>query len=183
MQTVKGFARLVERPARWLAWLSALLILAMSLWITYDVATRNLFGWASPWAFDLSEYSLVWMTFLAAPWILLRDGHVRVEILVDSLSPVTQRAIGVVVSVLGLIVCAILAWRTGIAAVEYAQNDVRMGRIWNVPRIYPYVVVPLGSAALALAFVVRLLTYLGERDPETVLRANGGRGDSTLGGT
>ena len=77
------------------------------------------------------------MTFLAAPWILLRDGHVRVEILVDALGPRPQRIIGAVASVLGLAVCAVLAWRTGIAAVEYAQNDVRMGRIWNVPRIYP----------------------------------------------
>ena len=72
--------RLVERFARWGAYIAAFLILAMSIWITYDVLARNLFGVASPWAFDLSEYSLVWMTFLAAPWILLRDGHVRIEI-------------------------------------------------------------------------------------------------------
>ena len=167
---------------RWLAWLSAFLILAMSFWITYDVITRNLFGWASPWAFDLSEYSLVWMTFLAAPWILLRDGHVRVEILVEALGLRSQRAIGVAVSVVGLVVCAILAWRTGIAAVEYAQNDVRTARIWNIPRIYPYVAVPFGSALLTLAFAARLLTYIGEPDPEAALRARGRSGGS-LGGT
>ena len=182
MHRLRGFARLIERPARWLAWLSALLILSKSLWITYDVITRNLFNWASPWAFDLSEYSLVWMTFLAAPWILLRDGHVRVEILIDALGPRPQRIVGAVASVLGLAVCAVLAWRTGIAAVEYAQNDVRMGRIWNVPRIYPYVVVPLGSAALTLAFLARLLTYIGERDPEAALRATGERGAGSLDG-
>ena len=180
---MRGLARLIERPARWLAYLSALLILAMSFWITYDVVTRNLFNWASPWAFDLSEYSLVWMTFLAAPWILLCDRHVRVEILIDSLGPRPQRAIGIVVSIVGLAVCAILAWRTGIGAVEYAQNDVRMGRIWNIPRIYPYVAVPFGSVALTLAFLARLLTYLGERDPEAALKAAGGQGDRPLGGT
>ena len=35
---------LIERPARWGAYIAAGLILAMSLWITYDVVTRNLFG-------------------------------------------------------------------------------------------------------------------------------------------
>lgn len=149
----------------------------MSFWITYDVITRNLFDWASPWAFDLSEYSLVWMTFLAAPWILLRDGHVRVEILVETVGPRTQRVIGVLVSLIGLIACAVLAWRTGIAAIEYAQNDVRVGRIWNIPRIYPYVVVPLGSAFLAVAFVARLLLYLGNPNPEAELRARGAQPD------
>ena len=141
--------------------------------------------WASPWAFDLSEYSLVWMTFLAAPWILLRDNHVRVEILIDALGPRWQRIIGIVVSIVGMVACLVLAWRTGIAAVEYAQNDVRMGRIWNIPRIYPYVAVPFGSAALTLAFTVRLLTYLKEPDPEAKLRTRSGEsnGSATLGGT
>jgi TRAP-type C4-dicarboxylate transport system permease small subunit len=168
--------RVLERLALWLAYFSALLILSMSLWITYDVITRNLFGWSSPWAFDMSEYSLVWMTFLAAPWILLRDGHVRVEILVDALGPGTQRVIGAIVSIIGLIVCAVLAWRTGIAAVEYAQNDIRMGRIWNIPRIYPYAAVPFGAALLGIAFIARLGLYLGNRDPEAVLRARGAGG-------
>ena len=169
--------KIVERPARWLAYFSAFLILSMSLWITYDVLTRNLLGWSSPWAFDLSEYALVWMTFLAAPWILLRDAHVRVEILVDAVGPRAQRAIGVAVSIVGLLICLVLAWRTGIAAVEYAQNDVRMARIWNIPRIYPYIAVPIGSAALALAFIARLALYLRDRDPEARLRAAGGRAE------
>ena len=174
-------SKLVERPAKWCAYFSAFLILSMSFWITYDVVTRNLFNWASPWAFDLSEYSLVWMTFLAAPWILLRDGHVRVEILVEAIGPRSQRVIGVLVSIIGLIACAVLAWRTGTAAIEYAQNDVRVGRIWNIPRIYPYVVVPLGSAFLGIAFVARLLLYLGNRDPEAELRARGAQADSADG--
>ena len=180
MERLIGF---VERPARWLAYFAALLILSMSLWITYDVLTRNLLGWSSPWAFDLSEYALVWMTFLAAPWILLRDAHVRVEIAVDAVGLRAQRAMGIAVSVVGLLVCVVLAWRTGIAAVEYAQNDVRMGRIWNIPRIYPYVAVPFGSAALAIAFVVRLALYLRERDPEARLRAASGHaGDGDVAG-
>ncbi len=142
----------------------------MCFWITYDVVSRGLFNWASPWAFDLSEYSLVWITFLAAPWILLKDGHVRVEILVSALTQRWQRSIGGVVSLIGLVVCCILAWRTGMAGIEYAQNDVRVGRIWNIPRIFPYVIVPIGSVFLGLAFVERLLVYLTNVDPERELR-------------
>ena len=170
--------RLVERFARWGAYIAAFLILAMSIWITYDVLARNLFGVASPWAFDLSEYSLVWMTFLAAPWILLRDGHVRIEILVDVLGKFTQRVLGVLVSLIGLAVCVILTWRTGIAAVEYYQNDVMMARIWYIPRIWPYIVVPIGSLMLSFAFLARLALYVVERDPEGTLRARAGTGDA-----
>ena len=160
-----------ERTAAVLAAVAGGLILAMSLWITYDVLARYFFDVASPWSFDLSEYSLVWITFLGAPWVLLQDRHVRIEILVDVLPVPAQRALGVAVSVIAIGVCVVLTWRTGIAAVEYFRNDIMMPRIWRIPRIWPYAVVPIGSALLACAFVVRLGLYLTDPDPEKTLRA------------
>ena len=88
-----------ERFTGVFAAIAALLCLLMSLWITYDVLTRSLFNWASPWAFDLSEYALVWITFLAAPWILMNDRHIRIELLLDVLPVSVQRIFGVAVSI------------------------------------------------------------------------------------
>lgn len=170
-----------EGLARWMAYLAAGLILAMSLWITYDVLSRYFFDAASPWAFDLSEYALVWITFLAAPWVLLQDRHVRIDILVDVLPPRAQRAMGALVSAVAIFICGVLAWRTGTAAIEYYQNDIMMARIWRIPRIWPYVVVPLGSGLLALAFAVRLGLYLTRPDPEAELHARASQGQGTDG--
>ena len=164
----RGFEKLVAA----LAMIAGGLILAMSLWITYDVLSRYFLDMASPWSFDLSEYSLVWITFLGAPWVLMQDRHVRIEILVDALPVPAQRVLGVTVSVIAVAVCVVLAWRTGIAAVEYFRNDIMMPRIWRIPRIWPYAVVPIGSALLACAFIVRLGLYLTEPDPEKTLRAS-----------
>ena len=100
-----------------------------------------------------------------------RGRHVRIEILVDVLPAPAQRALGVAVSVVAIGVCVVLTWRTGIAAVEYFRNDIMMPRIWRIPRIWPYAVVPIGSALLACAFVVRLGLYLTDPDPEKTLRA------------
>ena len=174
-------ARLI-RGFEWLtavmAATAALMILAMSLWITYDVIARH-FDVASPWSFDLSEYTLVWATFLAAPWVLLQDRHVRIEILVDALPVPIQRLLGIVVSTVAMIICAVLAWRTGVAALEYFQNNVMMPRIWRIPRIWPYVIVPVGSGVLVLAFAVRLRLYLQSADPEGELRARASAGQET----
>ena len=98
-----------ERVAAVLAAVAGGLVLAMSLWITYDVLSRYFFDVASPWSFDLSEYSLVWMTFLGAPWVLMQDRHVRIEILVDNLPVPAQRALGAAVSVIAIGVCVVLA--------------------------------------------------------------------------
>lgn len=162
-----------------LAGFSAALILAMCFWITYDVITRSLFGFASPWAFDLSEYSLVWITFLGAPWVLLQDRHVRIELLVEALPVTAQRILGILVCLVAICICAILAWRTGVAALQYYENNVMMARIWRIPRILPYFVIPLGSALLSIVFALRLGLYLKEEDPEATLRAKASAGQET----
>ncbi|MGI9333706.1 MAG: TRAP transporter small permease [Gammaproteobacteria bacterium] len=165
-----AFSRGFERVAAALAVLAALLIFAMSLWITYDVIARYFFDIASPWSFDLSEYALVWITFLGAPWVLMQDRHVRIELLVDVAPRAVQRALGAAVSVVAIGACAVLTWRTGSAAIEYYENNIMMPRIWRIPKVWPYAAVPIGSALLMLAFAARLALYLGEDDPERTLR-------------
>ncbi len=178
-QLYRGF----ERFTGFLAAIAAFLILLMSLWITYDVLSRYLFSASSPWAFDLSEYALVWITFLAAPWVLMQDRHVRIELLVDVLPPRVQRALGVVVCITALLTCAILTWRTGIAAFDYIDRNQMMPRIWRIPRIWPYAVIPIGSALLTIAFGFRLALYLKSSDPEHDLRIRASAGQDTVSAT
>ncbi len=168
-----------ERLAAVLAVFAAGLILAMAFWTTYDVLARKFFDVASPWAFDLSEYSLVWITFLGAPWVLMQDRHVRIEILTEALPARLQRGLGLLVCLVGIATCAIVTWRTGIAAVEYFDRNVMMPRIWRIPRVWPYCAVPIGSALLTAAFALRLGLYLKEPDPEAILRAKASAGQST----
>ena len=159
------------------------LILAMSGWITYDVLTRYFLNFASPWAFDLSEYALVWITFLGAPWVLLQDRHVRIELLVDKIPLAAQRTIGTAVSIIAVCACLVLTWRTGVAALQYIEGNIMMARIWRIPRIWPYSIIPIGSMLMAVAFMVRLRLYLTDPDPEAALttRASAGQ-DAGLGG-
>ena len=177
--TFTAIYRAFERFAAVLAGFAALLILAMSLWITYDVLSRYFFDASSPWAFDLSEYALVWITFLGAPWVLMQDRHVRIELLVDVLPLGVQRVLGIIVCIIAILICAVLTWRTGIAALEYIERNQMMPRIWRIPRIWPYCAIPIGSVLLTLTFALRLGLYLHTPDPEAELRAKASAGQLT----
>ncbi len=168
----------LERVALWMAVAAAGLILAMSCWITYDVLTRYFLDFASPWAFDLSEYALIWITFLGAPWVLLQDRHIRIELLVDVLPRPAQRVLGIFVSVIAFFACLVLAWKTGVAAVQYYENNIMMPRIWRIPRIWPYSIIPVGSVFLALGCLVRLRLYLTDPDPEAALNTRASAGQN-----
>ena len=78
-----------------------------------------------------------------------------------------------------IVACAVLTWRTGIAAIAYFDRGDMMARIWRIPRIYPYVVIPFGCALLTIGFAFRLGLYLQSADPEADLKARAARGQDT----
>jgi TRAP-type C4-dicarboxylate transport system permease small subunit len=61
--------------------LACLLLLAMTLLIGTDVATRNIGAGGIPWSGEVSENILYLLTLLAAPWLLRQGQHIRVDIL------------------------------------------------------------------------------------------------------
>ena len=82
-------------------------------------------------------------------------------------------------SSIAIFICAVFAWRTRVAAIEYYERNVMMARIWRIPRIWPYFVIPLGSGLLTIAFVLRLGLYLREPDPEALLREKAAEGQDS----
>ena len=119
----------------------------------------------------------------------------RIEILVDAL-PVRRAArLGIAVSLIAIVH---LRWCWPGAPVslpiEYYQNaDVMMPRIWRIPRIWPYVIVPVGSGMLGpVPRAVRLAALpdpLVAADPKRELKAqqplrarNAGRPSDSIGG-
>ena len=55
------------------------LLLVMVVLVTADILLRNITRTGFPWANEVSEYALYAMTLLAAPWLLRRGQHVRID--------------------------------------------------------------------------------------------------------
>ena len=72
-------SELCERVFAALAYVAALLLLAMVVMVTADIVLRNLTRTGFPWANEVSEYALYVITLLTAPWLLRRGQHVRID--------------------------------------------------------------------------------------------------------
>ena len=143
-----------------LAFAGALLMGGMALWITYEVLMRYFLQSPTFWAVDLSEYAMLWAAFLAAPWVLQREGHVRVEVFVERANPARQRALGVFTSTLGALGCAIMAWQGAATVWDFYARSTMAAREWQVPQFVVYLVIPVGSTLLTVEFVRRARRYL-----------------------
>ena len=150
------------------AYLAGLLVVGMSLWITYEVFVRYVLSKPTIWAADLSGYALLWVTFLAAPWVLKRNGHVSIELATDRLGKAARRRVAVVVSLFGAAISGIFAWQTALTTYEFFEQGRMIARIWQFPQFIPYICMPLGTALLTIEFLRRAF----------VIATDGARGEA-----
>ena len=154
--------RVFERIEGYLALFAVILIISMMLMVTIDVVGRYFFNQPLKGAHELCEDSLVWFTFLSAAWILKREKHVIVTILVDRLKPRVQSFLSLITSIIGAIVClAIVIF--GIAVVwQTFQRGITTITVLELPMGPLYTIIPIGSAFLVIRFMLRTHRYLRE---------------------
>ena len=139
---------LYARVLEWLAAGAAVLLGASALAITLDVVGRNVGLGTLPWILEVSEYVLPLATFLVAPWLLYRNEHVRLDILLAA-----WPRLGHVTNVLGLAVCVVLVVY-GVRTILNSNGMVLKSVVF--PEWWLYVPVPLCFGLLAIEFVRRL---------------------------
>lgn len=136
--------------------IAALALGAMALLVTADVAIRNLSDLALPWVLEFSEYVLPFATFLAAPWILHRNQHVRLDVLLTFLPPGAARWLERGVDVLGLAICLVLTWYGFAALADSYRQDSLVIKTFTFPEWWLFVPFVWCFALLAAEFVRRL---------------------------
>ncbi len=154
------FAAIFDRTNNLLAWLGSALILFIMLSIGSDVILRYGFGKPQLWVIEITAYSLLFVTFLGTSWLLKREGHVKVDVLVNSLTPRVQALFGIISSVVGIIVCLPIIWYSAQVAVGFFQQDTRTPTVLLFPKAPLIAIICIGFFLLLLQFVRRANEYL-----------------------
>lgn len=147
-----------------LAMAAALILLAMVVVVTADILLRNSTGGGFAWANEVSEYALYLMTLLAAPWLLRRGQHVRLDIILTLVPARVAWLMEAAGDALGFCVSVVLV-RYGLAM---TADSARLGAITIKNLVFPewWLLAPLPAtfALLAIEFVFRFDRLLkGER--------------------
>ena len=141
---------------RGLAYLAALVLGAMAVLVTLDVLTRNLGLGGITWVNEVSEYSLPVATLLIAPWLLHRNEHVRLDVLLVALPKKLARVLERCVDVLGMAICVVFVWY----GLRLILDSMRIGsmvvKTLSIPEWWQYALVPVCFVLLAVEFARRL---------------------------
>ncbi|MFO1319344.1 MAG: TRAP transporter small permease [Burkholderiales bacterium] len=138
--------------------LAALIVGAALVLVCYDVLGRNLGLTTLPWIVELTEYSLPLATLLAAPWLLFRFEHIRLDVLQQILSPGVQRHVDRLAVLVGLFVCLAVCWY-GVAVIRDAmQIGALVMKTLVFPEWWLFVPVPVSFGLMAVECGRRLLS-------------------------
>ncbi len=161
--------------------LAGLLLAAGIGTVLFEIAARNLFGVSYPWVFEINEYMLVYVPFLAAGWVLRKGGHVTVDLIESVLPTRVLRVSDVLIATVGAAGCAVLVWfGVVLTRAAYSQGRVSL-TVTQIPDVYVLSALPIGGALLVAEFVRQGIRALaGERpvprpvppeSPETLAQA------------
>jgi TRAP-type C4-dicarboxylate transport system permease small subunit len=90
--------------------LGAAIIIIDMLAVSVDVILRYILGITYTGLFEIMEYSLLWITFLATAWLLKINGHIRLDLILDRLNPRRKVITNIATSVICEILMGFLIW-------------------------------------------------------------------------
>jgi TRAP-type transport system small permease protein len=138
------------------AWIAAVVLGAMALAVTFDVLARNL-GWGNTgWVVELTEYSLPVATLLVAPWLLHRNEHVRLDVLLTLLPKKISLLLERSADVLGILICAVFVWFSVALILDSARLGSMVVKTLAIPEWWQYALIPVSFSLLAVEFARRL---------------------------
>ena len=145
--------------------LDVLMVLAVAIlifgWLSvcFEVIMRYFAGQPQIWVIETVEYIQVYVCFLGAAWLLREEGHVKVDVLLNRLSPKNQALLNTITSGLATILWLLLTWYTGGTTVRAFQKGLYTATILEIPKAPLYAIMPIGSFLLCVQFLRRTHGY------------------------
>jgi C4-dicarboxylate transporter, DctQ subunit len=144
------------------AYVAAVLMFLIMAATCVEIISRYVFRHSILGIVDLTEYSLIGVGFLAAAWVLRKNGHVKMDLLLNKLPPIGQVILNTITSIIAAVICLIIIYFGVVTALDSFLTNYRFLKILNIPA-YPIIgIVTFGFVLLFLELIRKILAYINE---------------------
>jgi len=133
-----------------------LVLVAMILLATGQIALRNLFDSGISWGDPTLRVMVLWLALLGAMAATRDHNHIRIDILSRYLPQQLKRLNQQLTDLFSALVCGLLAWHSGrFVQFEWEDGSLLFG---SVPAWACELILPLGFGVMALRFALSMLS-------------------------
>ena len=130
-----------DRIIRVLAIIAAFLLAFIMLSVCSDVIMRYFFSKPMHWVIEVTEYCLLWVTFLATAWVLSRDNHVVMDLVIGQMRPEIRSIMGIITSIVGTAVCLLLTYYGVKVTLDVYQRDLLLSTVLTPPAYLLFLII------------------------------------------
>lgn len=149
------------------SFIAGLLLAFILLSVCLEVIMRYLFNRPLQWVIELTEYALLYITFLGTAWLLRSEGHISVDVFTALFSERTQSGLRIFSSLIGIIVSFALVWYGVVVFWDHYEGGIYNLTLLEFPKAPLLAIIPIGSLVLLLQFIRRahgaLMYLIGKR--------------------
>ena len=133
--------------------LAGLMILAAAAIVCADVLLRAVSQHSLPWAFEVTEFLLVYIPLLTFPWLARRQQHVVIDVFTNMLPTRVAHVLRILVLIVAAGTCVWVAYWGALATLTaYERNVINAGLV-AFPRWALLISIPVGFGLAAIEFL------------------------------
>lgn len=164
---IRSFIAFSDGLSRIAGIVATLLLVAAMVVISEMIFLRYVFRAPTYWQTDFVVFSATAAIFLGAPYVLMRKGHVGVDVIEMLLADKARRRLRLLGSVLALLFCAAMLTTCAHYVYEAYVGGWKHSSVW-APRLWiPMLSMPIGFGLLSLQYVAEILKLLKRVDERT----------------
>jgi TRAP-type C4-dicarboxylate transport system permease small subunit len=137
--------------------LAGILLWGQMVVVNIEIVSRY-FRRPTTWVAEISSILILWIPFMIGGWVLRREAHVKMDLLVERLSPRSQALINFVTSLIGVIVMLIVTAAGFLTTLYWIGN--KTPTMLMLPRSPIIGIIFVGSLLLTIQFLIRALENL-----------------------
>jgi len=155
-----AFIRFIHSLSKLCGIISTTLIASAVLVTTQMVVVRYLFKMSTVWQTEYVIFSLAAATFIGAPYVLMKKGHVNVDLIPYYLNQKGKNILAIVAAILALPFLAILFYSSVELTNHAWVKNIKTPTIWSFPMWKVYIFLPIGMGIMILQYLADILSII-----------------------
>lgn len=154
------FYRFVNKLSLWGAYLSALLLVSLTLLILTEIFIRYFFNLSTMIADEYGGYLYLALIFLGLAYTFNEDAHIRINILTSKMSEKSNRFVDVIAGIITILILLFALYRTILFTYDSYSMEMVSEAVSATPLYLTQLVMPLGITLFLLTILVFVLKGL-----------------------
>ena len=155
----KDMGKLLDRINVFFFWAAGVLLLFVTVGTCVDVILRYSFNRPIHWMLEITEYSMLYIPFLGAAFVLKDDGHIRIDLVITFLSERLRGWLNVVTAFVGGVVMATYTWFGAQVTLDYFRRGVPSLESLKTPMFLILMIIPIGGFFFSIQFFRQMAGY------------------------